>query len=133
MSNSWYVFLLLASLLVLQQCGIERYPDGKRLYENNCENCHFADGKGFRELNPPLAQSDFLIKNRSSIPCIIYNGMDGPIQVNGIYFDHPMPASPHLTDADICNIINYINSAWGNDEPYMTLQEVMEALSPCRD
>jgi len=132
MKSSGYCFLLMIAFLSLQQCSIEKYPDGKRFYENNCENCHFPDGQGFRELNPPLAQSDFLIQNRNALPCIILNGLDGPIQVNGITYDHPMPGSPHLHDAEITNIINYINSAWGNDQPYMTLQEVSEALASCR-
>jgi hypothetical protein len=42
-----------------------------------------------------------------------------------------MVGIPQLSDFEITNVINYINSAWGNDYGYTKITEVQEALETC--
>ena len=41
--------------------SIER---GSEIYTDFCMSCHLADGKGVENVYPPLAKSDYLMKNR---------------------------------------------------------------------
>jgi mono/diheme cytochrome c family protein len=36
---------------------------GKEVYETNCQTCHQSDGKGLEGSFPPLAKSDYLMKD----------------------------------------------------------------------
>lgn len=108
----------------------ERLTDKKR-YETHCGNCHGKNGEGLRNLYPPLAGSDYLEKNRSKIPCIIRNGLNEPIKVNGKMFDQPMPEMSFLNSRQITGIINFINISWGNDQKEWKQGEVDFVLRKC--
>ncbi len=108
------------------------YKQGKILYENFCENCHMADGTGLEAVIPPLANSDFLQKNQHLLPCMIENGVNGEMVVNGVTFNTEMPGTPQLTEFEITNVINYINTAWGNNYPIQKHLPVREALTKCK-
>lgn len=90
-----------------------------------------ADGKGLQGVIPPLAGADYLEKYRLEIACIIRKGQKGEIVVNGQTYNQEMVGIPQLSDFEITNVINYINSAWGNDYGYTKITEVQEALETC--
>jgi mono/diheme cytochrome c family protein len=128
------VFIILCSFfgfLFLESCKETPYAHGKILYENFCESCHMADGKGLQGVIPPLAGADYLEKYRLEIACIIRKGQKGEIVVNGQTYNQEMVGIPQLSDFEITNVINYINSAWGNDYGYTKITEVQEALETC--
>lgn len=110
----------------------ERFPQGKILYENFCANCHIEDGTGLPGIIPTLVNSDYLEKNQSALPCAIRYGMAGEITVNGQVFNAEMPGSPKLHEFEITNIINYINTSWGNDLPLAKHLDVRAQLEACR-
>ncbi len=61
----------------------EKYiTEGIRLYRTNCANCHQTNGEGLAALYPPLAHSDYLV-NKKGVICLMRNGQQGPIVVNG--------------------------------------------------
>lgn len=94
-------------------------------------NCHMDNGSGLEGLIPPLLGSDVV---RDQIPitaCIIRNGREAPMVVNGQEYFQPMPGTPQLSDFEITNIINYIRHAWENHYGYVTLEEVRKALENC--
>jgi mono/diheme cytochrome c family protein len=124
--------LILAGVLILRQ--FVESPGGSagaRLYKVHCENCHMADGKGLRQLIPPLADSDMLKALGPSVACIIRNGQEGEIIVNGRTFNQPMPGNQNLTDPEILLIVQFINAAWGNEGIKTNLKEVQNALNGC--
>ena len=53
----------LAALSVLVST-VHAAPDGADLYKTNCAMCHGLEGLGMAGVFPPLAKSDFLVKNR---------------------------------------------------------------------
>ena len=122
--------ILLASILVLSRCGVETYAQGKRIYEAKCANCHMEDGSGLALLIPPLAKSDYLALNQDKVPCIILHGQIGKITVNRKEYNQEMPAEQY-NEVQITNVINYINTAWGNQLPAVSLAETKKRLEDC--
>jgi len=119
-------------LVFLIACSISPYQEGNRLYKVYCENCHMQDGKGLRGLIPPLSSSDFLLKYKEQIPCIIKNGINGEIIVNDTTYNTEMTGSPELSAVQINNIINYINHAWNNELKESNIKDVEKSLENCR-
>ncbi len=120
-----------AALTTLTQCFTEKQNEGLRVYQANCASCHMDDGSGLRGVIPPLANSDYLVKYRKQLPCLVRRGLNGEITVNGISYNKPMPASPKLRDDEIANLLNYLQTNFGNKNERYTMQEVTEYLQYC--
>ncbi len=128
-------YALLAGLLGiawLTACEGTRYKQGENLYRSYCANCHMEDGTGLERLIPPLAGSDWLRDHQDTLPCIIRNGMHGPVVVNGITYEGEMPSNKQLNAVLINNLINYINHAWGNDFGEADIRRTEAALERCQ-
>lgn len=119
-------------LLSLSGCFTSTERGGEALYVQHCANCHGVKGDGLATLIPPLAHADYLTRHRAALPCIIRQGMRGPLTVNGRHYNGVMPAFPptKLSDADVANILNYVRNAWGNHAPdAITVHDV--STTPC--
>ena len=105
-------------LLQLQtdlQNSMER---GNEVYTDFCLRCHLAEGQGIKNSFPPLAQSDYLVEQRSeSIKAVKY-GQSGEIIVNGISYNGVM-APMGLSDQEVADVMNYIMNNWGNNQNEM--------------
>lgn len=130
MINKTFLLFLVAFLTTSLSCEENTYSQGKRLYTAHCANCHMEDGTGLAKLIPPLVKSDYLKVNQDLVPCIIRYGQSGEISVNGIVFDQVMPGAKY-TEIQINNMINYINTAWGNDIATVTISKTKERLLNC--
>ncbi|MBC7448448.1 MAG: cytochrome c [Hymenobacteraceae bacterium] len=98
-------------------CFTSHERGGQALYEQHCGNCHGLDGRGLGTLIPPLAGADYLVRQRTQLPCVVRRGMRGALTVNGQEYNGIMPglAAEKLADADVANILNYVRQAWGNE------------------
>jgi mono/diheme cytochrome c family protein len=130
--------LVLRTLAVLAggasiiSCFSNRQNEGATLYASHCSNCHGTQGEGLKRLIPPLAKSDYLAKNRAGLACLVRKGMTGPVVVNGVEYNQLMPAADsHLTDSQITNILNFVQTSWGNQGEIFTIREVSEQLRGC--
>lgn len=86
---------------------------GAEIYADFCVSCHLPNGKGVERIYPPLANSDYLKKNReASIKAIKY-GLQGSITVNGKKYNNVMTPLG-LSDDEIADVMNYITNSWGN-------------------
>lgn len=125
-------FLILTSSILTQSCSNNNPNlDGERLYKENCLNCHQEQGQGVGKLIPPLTDTKYLIQYRNQLPCIIKNGMQGEIKINGILYNEKMPISNKMTEADMVNLLNYIGKNFGNNLETFTMKEVNENLENC--
>jgi mono/diheme cytochrome c family protein len=118
-------------LAILSACTDQTYQSGGRLYKTMCANCHMDSGEGLGTLIPPIAGSDFLGKNRDKLPCIIRHGLRDTIIVNGKTYAENMAAMPGLSDIQITNLLNYINSSFGNQNPPYSFETVEDLLKKC--
>ena len=87
---------------------------GKLIYSDNCISCHLGNGLGVPNAFPPLAKSDYFVKNPANAIKAVKFGLIGKITVNGTTYDNMMP-NPGLDDAEIADVVNYIMNDWGND------------------
>lgn len=131
----WYsCYAVVSSWVVACTGGAERkYHEGAQLYQQHCSNCHMDDGEGLEALYPPLANSDWLKMVDVGAACMVRNGLEGAIVVNGVEYGMAMPAQKQLSAVEITNILNYIHNAWGNKRDYISLSEVEKALNECAE
>lgn len=101
---------------------------GKEVYENNCQSCHQEKGEGIEGSFPPLAKSDFLMKDPKKAITIILHGLNEEIKVNGKTFSMMMPEQSYLSDEEIADVTNFISNSWGNKtKAFFTPAQVKEA------
>lgn len=131
--KTWSLVLFGMIYLVFTQtaCQSEPFKQGKILYTNFCANCHMDDGSGLEGIYPPLANADYIAEDPLKMVCIIRNGMEGEIVVNGKTYNQPMEGIPQLTEFEISNIINYINQAWGNEYGFVKMGNIRTQLENC--
>jgi mono/diheme cytochrome c family protein len=97
---------------------------GKSVYMDFCITCHLGTGEGVSGIFPPLAKSDFLMKNREESIRAVKYGQKGEIIVNGVKYNGMMP-SPGLSSEEIADVMNYIYNNWGNTtKKIVTIREV---------
>jgi len=123
-------FFLLA-LLALPGCFSNNRHQGERLYVQHCASCHGDQGQGLERLIPPLAGSDYLATHRRELPCLLRNGQNEVIVVNGIGYHNVMPSNKGLSPAQLTNLLNYIESHWGNEAAPRTIRDVEQQLEGC--
>jgi mono/diheme cytochrome c family protein len=105
--------------------------NGKDLYKVYCQNCHGENGQGFQDLYPPLTDSLFLKSNKEQIACIIKNGSNQPIVINGKNYEGKMPGFPKMADIDIAQVMVYITNSFGNKQGMYKYEQVAVDLTKC--
>lgn len=126
-----FICLLLVSLAFNTVYGqskdlTESMKQGKMVYDDFCITCHMGNGEGLLGTFPPLAKSDFLMKNRAKSIHAIKYGLQGEITVNGTKYNGVM-ANLGLTDEEVADVMNYITNSWGNkNDKLVTEKEVSE-------
>jgi cytochrome c551 len=107
------------------------FIQGEQLYEKNCSNCHQKNGAGLGLLYPPLNKSDFMDNHFEEVICIMRNGKEGELIVNGKSFNKQMKGISTLTDLEIAEIATYIYNTWGRQHGIVEVQEASRILSKC--
>jgi mono/diheme cytochrome c family protein len=107
------------------------FRQGELLYTKHCSNCHQADGSGLGRLYPPLKQSDYMNENFEQVLCLMRNGIQGEVTVNGVQYNQAMPGVPTLTDLEIAEIATYIYNAWDNERGLVDVKEAERILNTC--
>ncbi len=97
---------------------------GEVLFQGTCSTCHQANGAGLLGVFPPLAQSDYLMADKTRSIAIVINGLTGPVTVNGLEYISVMPPMSQLNDDEIANILTYVRNAWGNEGEAVSAAEV---------
>lgn len=100
---------------------------GERLYLDNCNACHFVDGKGAYPAFPPLAGNTLVnAESPSGVIHVILSGSRIPSTPRSPS-DLSMPNFDwRLTDDEVAKIATFVRSAWGNRGGSVTAKEVGE-------
>ena len=106
---------------------LESIERGAVIYEDFCMQCHLPEGTGVAGIYPPLAQADYLLKNRTAAIYAVKYGLKGKIEVNGKTYDNVMPA-PGLYDDEIADVMNYILNSWRNESNKIVTENEVAAL-----
>lgn len=97
---------------------------GQDVYAGICLACHMQNGEGITGVFPPLAKSDFLMKDVDRNIKNLIEGLSGEITVNGKKYNQVMPATG-LDDQDIADVLNYVMNSWGNKaDEFVSKQKV---------
>ncbi len=127
------LFLLgISSLVIIFQIPdrAETIP-GSKLYREHCSACHGQDGKGFRALYPPLADSPYFAEKQAMLPCLIRGGIRGSLVTADGSYNLRMPAFPDLTPADLSTLILYLQTRWGKTNRDSSVKNIEQLLLPC--
>lgn len=136
MRNYLIFFVLLCTVIYSCQSAQEieyaKYmSNGKDIYVARCQNCHGEKGEGLGELAPPLTDTTFLKTNKSNLACIIKNGSNTEMIINGKKYDGKMPGL-NLAAIDIAQVTVYITNSFGNKQGMYTYEQVSKDLSLCK-
>ncbi len=112
---------VIAPVAVAQQ-GIDTvlFEQGQQLYQENCAFCHQDSGVGDPPTFPALSGNDQL-GDPVRLVRHIHQG------------EGSMPPFPGLTAGEISSLANYVRSAWANDFPSVTTEEVAAVLEGLED
>jgi mono/diheme cytochrome c family protein len=102
---------------------------GKKLYGQNCANCHQGTGMGQPGSYPPLAGSEYVLGSKDRLSLIMLAGVAGPLTVKGeSYGTQVMPGwAGNFTDEKLADIMTYLRSTWGNTANVVKPDEVAAA------
>ena len=101
---------------------------GKAVYETYCGLCHGSDGLGKPAQAPPLAGSEWVAKDITSLARIPLTGLNGPIQVKGRDWNLSMAAmGASLSDADLSAVLTCIRESWGNKNGAVSADQIKAA------
>jgi mono/diheme cytochrome c family protein/glucose/arabinose dehydrogenase len=85
-----------------------RFEAGRTVYQNLCQACHQANGRGMEKLGPPLIGSEFALASSATVPInIVLNGKEGTVGLMP-------PLGAALSDDQIAAVLTYIRREWGH-------------------
>jgi nitrite reductase (NO-forming) len=107
---------------------------GKAVYMQTCFVCHQPTGLGVPGQIPPLASSDFLMKNKEDAIRAVLIGRTGETIVNNKTYKGTMIPLAYLTDEQIANVLTYVRNSWDNSGDVVNTMDVAkiraEAAAP---
>ena len=136
--NNLVIICVLSGICYLSACSgssqkkAESINAGLDLFKTNCSACHQESGEGVSQLYPPLKGSDLLKKDPKRIACIIHNGLNGSLTVNGMEFNQVMPGLAGLSPHEVSDIANYVLNNFNQLNTYVDSTEVTKIWSTCK-
>jgi mono/diheme cytochrome c family protein len=106
------LFLILAGLALLggsawAQAAGNLFKPGQEVFEENCAQCHRANGEGLPDTFPALNKNPFVLGDPKPVIATVLNGRKGSLG--------QMPAwKDKLEDGQIAAVVTYIRQAWSN-------------------
>lgn len=99
--------------------------DGAQIFASRCASCHQSTGAGLAGVFPPLAGSEWVDGDASTVVGILLLGINGTISVKGVTYNGVMPPFGHqLSDTEIAAVASYVRTSFGNKAPAVTADVV---------
>ena len=94
---------------------------GRSIYENQCEQCHGANGQGIQGAYPALSRNRAVLLQDPTnlVQSVLYGGYPPATLGNPRPFGMP-PFILTLQDKEIAAVLTYIRSQWGNQATEVT-------------
>lgn len=123
--------VVLLSLVVVSLSFVSNHQDlaavikrGKVVYEKNCLACHQVNGAGVPRMNPPLIKTKHVLGDKIKLIQIVIKGYDEEVEINGEFYNNPMPAQVQLNDQQVADVLTYVRNSFGNKANAVTISEV---------
>lgn len=102
-------------------------PLGPRLYLDNCNACHFTNGKGANEVFPSLDGNSLVnAKKATGLINVILNGAELPSTEKRPY-SLRMPAfADRLSDQEVAELATFVRQAWSNNAEPVSADAVQQ-------
>ncbi len=101
-------------------------PDGGKLYAQNCQSCHQANGKGLPGAFPPLAGSPIVTGTNLKLYIdIIMNGYNAREEWAVMA---AVGTINNFTPEDVTAIMNHERTSWGNDAEKVNVEDVKKIM-----
>jgi mono/diheme cytochrome c family protein len=98
---------------------------GAQIYLDRCAACHRSDGQGYTRTFPALAGNALLqTSDPTSSIKIVLSGSAIPGTLTSPSALTMAPYASRLSDADIAEVINFIQTSWGNQGGAATASQV---------
>ena len=98
---------------------------GPRLYLDNCNACHFVDGKGANEVFPELDGNTLVnAENPTSLISVILNGAEIPSTAERPYLLRMPGFADRLSDEEVAALATFVRQAWSNDAEAVNADDV---------
>ncbi len=115
----WFAFLFAAliAIPVIASSPLWAGPNddtiiaGAQVYNRSCAMCHQPGGVGRPGRYPPLLNNP-RIGDTAYVSEVIRNGISGPLDIDGEVYDSVMGPQPGLTDAEIDQVIAYLQAGF---------------------
>ena len=99
--------------------------NGAQIFASHCAACHQSNGSGVPDAFPPLAGSEWVGGDASTLAGILLLGISGTITVKDATYDGLMPTfGDQLSDAEIAAVVSYVRASFGNTSPAVTADVV---------
>ncbi len=142
--NRSFIAFISINLIILANCSCnnlsekeivyrQSFESGKALYNERCANCHKQNGEGLGALYPPVRNSDYLNAHWKQLPCIIYRGLKGPMNVNGVNFDWEMPGNKTMDEIQMSALLTYMQDRWRGLNTVVSYEEARKDINECED
>ncbi|HET6628158.1 MAG TPA: cytochrome c [Woeseiaceae bacterium] len=111
----------------------EQFPEGHRVYVDNCIGCHGYEGEGLPDVFPPLdGRATVLSPNATSLIHAVLRGIsEASTEARPTRIRMPGFAWK-LSDEQVAAVVNYVRNAWGNHASTVdasAVAEIREATS----
>ena len=105
---------------------------GQAIYEDNCMGCHNADGKGQKDIFPPLNGNPVVRQaSAETLARVVLAGTQSA-DVKTAPTQSAMPSFAwRLDDQEVADVLTYVRSSWGGAAPVPqgTVKEVRDNLA----
>ncbi|HEX6118872.1 MAG TPA: cytochrome c [Dongiaceae bacterium] len=107
---------------------------GARLYLDNCNACHFADGKGAKTVFPYLDGNALVTaEDPGGLIMVILNGDAVPSTVSRPARLAMPDFGWRLNDEEVAALATFVREGWSNDAPPVTAADVAKLRSPSKE
>jgi len=83
-------------------------------------------------MNPPLAESSNVLKDKKKIIGVVLKGMSDRVPLDDEYYSNVMASHSYLTDQQIADVLTYIRNSFGNKASAITPAEVKAVRGPVK-
>lgn len=102
-------------------------PLGARLYIDNCNACHFADGRGADEVFPELDGNSLVTaESPTGLISMILGGSELPSTPKRPYSLRMPGFAGRLTDEEVAELASFVRQAWSNDAAAVSADDVAD-------